>query len=56
MGGKKHMQKYFEKWDASPFAFPTAGTGDLIDLTQLMEGQLRHHLLKENIRDAMVPG
>lgn len=32
MGGK-HMQKYFEKWDASTFAFPTAGTGDLIGLS-----------------------
>lgn len=50
------MQNYFEKWDASTFAFPTAGTGDLIGHTQLIEEQLRCHLLKDNIRDAMVPG
>lgn len=55
-GGKNHMQKYFEKWDASTFAFPTAGRGDLIGLTSLMEGQVRCHLLKDNIRGAMVPG
>lgn len=50
------MQKYFEKWDASTFAFPTAEAGDLTGLTRLIEGQLRHHLLKDNIRDATVPG
>lgn len=50
------MQKYFEKWEASFFAFPTAGTEDLIGLTWLMEGQLRHHLLKDNVRDAMAAG
>lgn len=32
-GGEKNMQEYFEKWDASTFAFPTAGTGDLIGHT-----------------------
>lgn len=53
--GEKDMQKYFEKWDASTFSFPTAGTEDLKGLTWLKEGQLRHHLLKDNIRDAMAP-
>lgn len=45
-GGKKCT----EKWDASTFAFFTAGTEDTIGL---IKGQLRHHLLKD-IRGVMV--
>lgn len=50
MGEKTHVQKHFEKWDVSTFAFLTAGTGDSIGLTRLTEGQLRPHPLKDNIR------
>lgn len=48
------MQKHFEKWDVSTFAFLTAGTGDSTGLTQLAEGQLRPHPLKDNIGGTVV--